>query len=169
MFLFLLTIVVALLDTGVFAEHKHFSETTILGDRVDVCGQGTALAGVIVEEAPQAVLLSVDVEENCMTTHRKLGNAIRQAVDNNADIVVVAWNVTPTISFYAEAVEYATSKGVIVLTGDSQKYASRNVPVLDGTYRWATDSGVFLAEKTGEIARYMGKEYIYLPIIGRAQ
>lgn len=161
-----MAVLIALLDTGIFVEHPHFTETYIEGDAVDVCGQGTALAGVIVDIDSEAQILSIDVEDECFTTHNKLSKAIIEATDMGADIIVAAWQVNREMPVFVEAVQYAEEHGATVLTSNGLEYGSWIVPSLDGGYTWNQDAGVGLAKIAGELALNLEVSDLYLPIVG---
>lgn len=89
---------IAVVDTGVHAEHPHvggieggtaFDDAGVEhGDVVDRLGHGTAVAAAIHEKAPGASLLAVKVfDRSLVTTGRALAAAIRWALAQGVDLV----------------------------------------------------------------------------------
>lgn len=95
---------VALVDSGVFADHPHVGgclarsvtvaegrhgDSLVVDDvKGDVAGHGTACAGVIHQGAPEARLVSVRVLDRRLgTTHRRLAGAIRWCAKEGLDVI----------------------------------------------------------------------------------
>lgn len=157
MLAFILTILIALLDTGVMADHVHFADTVITGDLTDTCGHGTAMAGILADTAPLAHILSVDISTNCLSHITKIQEEIRLAVDAGADIIVVAWKVDPK-NFLTE-VTYAQANNAIIIFSSGLDYKKFRVPALNGEYTWMSGTSMAAAYLAGLLAR----SHIYFP------
>lgn len=92
---------------------------------------GTAAAGLVVSICPQVKIMPIVAFAETHDPYVKdLSNAIRYAVDNNADIIVtyVQSNFYPEKekSVLAEAVAYAQQKGVLIITPTRDFYEDMN-------------------------------------------
>ncbi|CAM3524495.1 S8 family peptidase [Marinicrinis lubricantis] len=119
-------VIVAVLDTGVDSEHPLLRGKVIQGwdfadqdrDSSDDDGHGTHVAGIILEKAPNAKILSVRVIKNddVMNT----GLAILYAITQGADIVNMSF-VEPYHPFTEMAIQYGKSKGVVFVASSGNQ------------------------------------------------
>lgn len=127
-------ITVALLDTGVRANHPDLSGkvaagynaiTKKKGARADDNGHGTFLAGMIVGKhngggvagiAPGARLLPVKVlNKNGVGDSDDIARGIIWAVDNGADVINMSFGADATNRVEAAAIDYARGQGVTLV------------------------------------------------------
>lgn len=165
---FVFAVLVAILDTGVHAAHAHFAQTVVMGDVVDACGHGTAMAGIVVDLAPHADILSIDVDSNddCRSSHTDIAAAIQQAADQGADVAVVAWRVSPSAPLMIAANAYAALHGTTVVFSDGLTPMTRSVPNVKGGYKWIGGTSTAAAYNAGLLAFMLGDiQQVYLPAI----
>ncbi len=135
-------VTVAVVDTGVDLKHPDLAGRLVDGTNIlqakqapqDDNGHGTAVAGVIAAVtgngqgiagiAPNARIMPIKaVGANGKGDEEQLGQGIRYAVDNGADIVVLSLGLHLYSPYLAEIVAYAESKGVLLVaaTGNEGK------------------------------------------------
>ncbi|MEU4569664.1 type VII secretion-associated serine protease mycosin [Micromonospora sp. NPDC023956] len=126
-------VTVAVVDTGVYAEHPDLTGRILDGRRligrddkgkIDERNHGTGVAGLIVARgggngralgiAPGARILPVTVATNTFAGSN-LPEGIRYAVDHGATVVNISNGGPTTSSALDEAVRYAQSKDVVVV------------------------------------------------------
>ncbi|SCL18909.1 type VII secretion-associated serine protease mycosin [Micromonospora inyonensis] len=126
-------VTVAVIDTGVYAEHPDLAGRVLDGTRligrddkgkVDERNHGTGVAGLIAARgggrgralgiAPGARILPVTVATNTFAGSN-LPEGIRYAVDHGAKVVNISNGGPTTSSALTEAVRYAQSKDVVVV------------------------------------------------------
>jgi hypothetical protein len=84
---------IAIVDSGIFANHPHVGEiaggVSFAGeDFVDRLGHGTAVAGAILEKAPDAQLYAVKIFDRRLSTKFEvLAQALDWCAENRMDIV----------------------------------------------------------------------------------
>jgi serine protease len=103
--------------------------THVAGIAAASTGNGVGIAGV----APDASLLAVKVLTEDGGTFEEIAAGIRWATDNGADVInmslgalpgVQALAITGAIADTREAVDYATSRGVVVIAAAGNDFAS---------------------------------------------
>jgi hypothetical protein len=125
-------ITVAVVDTGI-GPHPFFEDKDVLRGYSsfaddedawnDTDGHGTAVAAGVLLAAPEATLLPVRMHTGATDLAGGLADgeldAIRWAVDNGADILVMPWVVNGAVSqeAYFEVFQYAIDKGAVVVAG----------------------------------------------------
>ena len=121
-------VTVALLDSGVHAEHPHvggvrggvsFLSGTELGDFVDRVGHGTAVAAAIREKSPAVELIAARIFDRQLATNVDiLVRAIRWAADEGAQLINLSLGTTNPVHVekLAPAVSYAAERGSIVVS-----------------------------------------------------
>jgi len=135
-------VTVAVVDTGVDLDHVDLRGKLTAGTNVlqpkkppqDDNGHGTAVAGVIAAAAgnghgiagiaPNARIMPVKaVGAKGVGEEEHLGQGIRYAVDNGADIIVLSLGLHLYSPYLSDIVEYAESKGVLLVaaTGNEGK------------------------------------------------
>ena len=126
-------VLIAVLDTGIDEKHKelagkvvgsvNFSESKTV---TDVNGHGTHVAGIIEATVnssaggivPDAHLLDVKVADDDGTVWSSaVAKGIVWAVDNGAEIINLSLFVPTSSPALEQAVDYAWSKGVVVIAG----------------------------------------------------
>jgi len=125
-------VIVAILDTGIDEHHPefagrikgaaNFSNSETSGD---LYGHGTHIAGIIgaglndsgmAGVAPGVSFLDVKVaEDNGTCSVENVARGINWAVDNGANVINISIQMTETSRALQEAVEYAESKGVVIV------------------------------------------------------
>ncbi len=155
-------VVVAVLDTGVFKDHpdlksrihdcKDFTQSKPIvdGKCEDRNGHGTHVAGIIAADggadglgiygvAPDASLFAYKVcSANGSCWSDDIAVALRTAADNGANIVNLSLGSDTLSSLIADAINYATDKGVLVVAAagndgpylESIDYPAALVPVV---------------------------------------
>ena len=121
-------VTVALLDSGVHAEHPHvggvrggisFLAGTDAGDFVDRVGHGTAVAAAIREKSPAVDLIAARIFDRQLATNVDvLVRAIRWAADEGAQLINLSLGTTNPAHAerLAPAVSYAAERGSIVVS-----------------------------------------------------
>ncbi|MBU1851377.1 MAG: S8 family serine peptidase, partial [Candidatus Omnitrophica bacterium] len=115
-------VVIALLDTGVDADMLKI-DLVYSGDfgGDDVIGHGTSVAGVIKNGesagvAPEAGIMSLKVfDDDGATSSEAVADAIRYAVDNDAEIIAMPFSLMPVNSLINEALDYALEADVMLI------------------------------------------------------
>ena len=139
------TVVVAVLDTGIYTEHPFLSNRIsdarwcfVRGnnDPYDVNGHGTHVSGIIVDSTPPNVIimplkvLGNDGKGTMLNVH----NAIIYAVDSGADIINMSLGANmgrkTSCALTERAVDYALSRNVVVIAsaGNENVDARHNAP-----------------------------------------
>jgi subtilisin family serine protease len=190
----LLSITVALVDTGVDATHPTLSETSITGWNVieettnvlDLCGHGTGVAQIVAREAPDASLMILkSFRDDCYTDPSYISVAIQYAHQQGADIILVNAALSEADAQLVEVVEAALADGVIIVAaaGNYQDDAPRFPAALPGVigvggsevpsahYPWvkvsAQSRGVVAARAGGGYKAYDGTSFATPLIAGR--
>lgn len=110
-------------------EGHHPHGTHVAGIAAATTGNGIGIAGV----APQADMLAVKVLTDQGGSFAEVGAGIRWAADNGADVINLSLGALPGVQALAitglltdtrEAIEYATSKGVVVVAAAGNDFAS---------------------------------------------
>jgi len=121
-------VTVALLDSGVHAEHPHvggvrggisFLPETESGDFVDRVGHGTAVAAAIREKSPAVELIAARIFDRQLATNVDvLVQAIRWAADEGAQLINLSLGTTNPAHAekLAPAVSYAAERRSIVIS-----------------------------------------------------
>ena len=140
-------IVVAVLDTGIFAGHEDLAAKLVSGwnavslnsDINDITGHGTSVAGVIGAEmnnglgvasiAPDTWIMPVRVSEKSSgwATTSAIARGLIWAADNGAHVANISYDVTSSITV-ANAAQYMRDRGGVVVvsagnSGTEQSYA----------------------------------------------
>lgn len=118
-------VIIALLDSGVDQLHPAFAETNVVTWDVasnspyaeDNCprGHGTNTASVIPRYTPEAILMVVKVERDCLASAERIALGVRMAVDKGADIITIQYKHNYTSEAELEAINYALSHDVVVI------------------------------------------------------
>jgi len=135
-------VTVAVVDTGVDLKHPDLAGKLVQGTNIlqskqepqDDNGHGTAVAGVIAAAtgngqgiagiAPNARIMPIKaVGAKGVGEEEHLGQGIRYAVDQGADVVVLSLGLHLYSPYLADIVAYAESKGVVLIaaTGNDGK------------------------------------------------
>jgi thermitase len=183
-------ILVAVLDTGIDQQHEdltgkvaesvNFTDTKTVSDRL---GHGTHVAGVIAATAnngigiagaaPNARLLNVKIaDDKGMVWASAAAKGIIWAVDNGAKVINMSLAIPGTTPALEEAVDYAWSKGVVLIAAAGNTGSS--VPTYPASCSHviavaATDSSGSLWEKSnhgGWISAYAPGVEIYSTVPG---
>jgi subtilisin family serine protease len=121
-------VVVALLDSGVFADHPHvagvrggrsFVAETDPDDFVDRVGHGTAVAAVVREKSPAVDLIAARIfDRQLATSVDVLVRAIQWAADEGAQLINLSLGTTNPAheAKLAPAVAYAAERGGLVVS-----------------------------------------------------
>lgn len=121
-------VTVALLDSGVHADHPHvggvrggisFLPDTESGDFVDRVGHGTAVAAAIREKSPAVALIAARIFDRQLATNVDvLVRAIRWAADEGAQLINLSLGTTNPAHAekLAPALSYAAERGSIVIS-----------------------------------------------------
>ncbi len=127
---------IAIIDTGIDYTHPDLlgfgQDGKVIGGYnfvevgqrpIDSNGHGTEVAGIVAADgklvglAPKAKLLAYKVSEDGESVASdKIINAIRQAVEDDADIINISLGVNRTNPKLDEAVSDAVKKGIVVIT-----------------------------------------------------
>lgn len=138
-------VIVAIVDTGIDERHEALEGKVIDGvnlsdsrTRSDVLGHGTHVAGIIAAAtdneigiagaAPDARLLNVKAgDDSGMVWPSAVAEAIVWAVDNGASIISMSLVLPATSPALEEAVDYAWSRGVVLVAAAGNNGSS--IPV----------------------------------------
>lgn len=138
-------VMVAILDTGIDANHKDLAGRVIAEvnftdspDTDDVNGHGTHVAGIIAANrnngegitgvAPEVQLMNVKVaDDHGLCRADNVAKGIIWAVDRGADIVNISLQIKEPSSQLEKAVEYAWNRGVVIIAAAGNNASS--VPV----------------------------------------
>lgn len=143
-------IIIAVVDTGVAAEHPDLAANVLPGynaiqdndNTYDDHGHGTAIAGLIAARAdnsigvagicPDCAILPVKVlDAYGVGEDRHLARGIRWATDNGAQVINLSLGGAEESHILQEAIEYASQKGVLIVASsgnDHQLGNFRNYP-----------------------------------------
>jgi thermitase len=140
------SVLVAVVDTGIYYKHPDLLPNYVaLGydwvnddnDPIDDHGHGTHCAGIVAAATNNGVGISGIAQVGVMAEkglayngigyEDDLANAIVHAVDQGADIISCSWGSSSDSQLIHDAVEYATSKGALVVaaagnSGSSEKH-----------------------------------------------
>jgi hypothetical protein len=127
-------VTVAIVDTGVDLSHPDLKDRIVSGTNIltpsqppqDDSGHGTNVAGIIAAVtnngegiagiAPNARIMPIKaIASSGLGQEEHLGQGIRYAVDNGADIVVLSLGLHLYSSYLSNIVAYAESKGVLMV------------------------------------------------------
>lgn len=135
-------VLVAVVDSGVEASNQHLTEVVLPGldlvgrgdGRTDTYGHGTAIAGQIAARAVQGsglvgvapdarilpVRIFIDNQEETVKAGKgpdplRAAEGIRWAADQGAKVIAVAQSTTQDVPALRAAVEYADSRGALVV------------------------------------------------------
>ncbi len=131
---------IAIIDTGIDAEHPDLASNLVAGVNLiqsgrapaDDNGHGTNVAGVIAAAGNnrqgiagvlwRAKLMPIKaIEANGRGEEDKLGQGIRYAVDNGAKIVVLSLGLNRYSPYMREITEYAERKGVLLVAASGNE------------------------------------------------
>jgi subtilisin family serine protease len=128
-------VLIAIIDSGVDLDHPDLkgridSSWNFLQDNSEVndeLGHGTHLAGIIASNCPNAQIMALKFTDEKIGALKELVKAIRFAVDNGAEIINLSLGLRQEMQSIKEALDYANSKGVIVVAAagnyrSSEKY-----------------------------------------------
>lgn len=124
-------VTVAVLDTGI-NDHPFFEDKDILDGYSalgtedgtgwnDTDGHGSAIAAAVLLAAPEATIMPIRIGTGAEVLSGGMGDiqfdAVRWAVDNGADVLVVPWAIYGRgfEGDYLEVLQYAIDKGAIVI------------------------------------------------------
>ncbi len=132
---------VAVIDSGAYphADLKHcleegYSYVTGTNNTVDILGHGTQVSGVIaaqcnnigvvgIAQNVKIIPIQITNEGNFLSTN--VGAAIRMAVDEfDCDVINMSLGITGDMSSVKNAVDYAVSKGVIIVAAAGNNSAN---------------------------------------------
>lgn len=150
---------VAVLDTGIDYTHPDLKNRVLLDkgynfidnsyDVLDDNGHGTHVSGIIAAEANNKIGISgivgkLDVkiipvkvlDENGEGEESNVARGIVYAVDKGADIVNLSFGIKSKSKLIADAINYAKSKGVFVVTasGNDNENSDNYSPAGDGAF-----------------------------------
>ncbi|WP_285791109.1 type VII secretion-associated serine protease mycosin [Micromonospora sp. NBRC 101691] len=151
-------VVVAVIDSGVSATHpalrgqvragRDFSGLPQRDGQCDLAGHGTMVAGIIAGRteagtpftgiAPAARILPIRVLPDTRRTNDEslpgqIAQAIRYAVDNDAEVINLSLETLPTPQL-AAAVEYALDNRVVVVAAAGNQQQQRDQPAYPAGY-----------------------------------
>lgn len=122
-------VVVAILDSGIHAEHPHVAgisggislcdDVDDVSDVVDRIGHGTAVAAAIRDHAPGAKLLAVKVFDRRLATNADvLARAIIWSADHGAHLINLSLGTANAahVERLRAAVDHATARGALVIS-----------------------------------------------------
>lgn len=140
-------IIIAILDTGIDYNHSDLRDRVLPGFNIlnnkatalDDNGHGTNIAGIIAARTNNTVGIAGIVQNAKLMPIKVLdaagksdsfyvGQGIRYAVDNGANIIVIASGESVYTPFIAEAAEYAYNKGVLIVAATGNKSIEINYP-----------------------------------------
>jgi subtilisin family serine protease len=167
-------VIVAVLDSGVHAEHPHVggviegvSFADEAGDFVDRIGHGTAVAAAIREKAPSADLIAVKIFHQRLATNAEiLSRAIEWAADRGAHLVNLSLGTANAA--HAErlsaAVDYATARGSLVISALEANGTPLFPGSLDGVAGvvadWACErDSLDVTTRVGGVSRFSASAY----------
>lgn len=140
-------IIIAILDTGIDYNHPDLRDRVLPGYNIlnnkaialDDNGHGTNIAGIIAARSnnnagiagivPNAKLMPIKVLDAAGKSDSfYVGQGIRYAADNGANIIVIASGESVYTPFIAEAAEYAYNLGVLIVAATGNKSIEINYP-----------------------------------------
>jgi subtilisin family serine protease len=124
-------VIVAVLDTGVDANHVLLKNKVIKGfdfvdqdfDASDDSGHGTHVAGIIAMQAPGAKIMPIRIIEGNTIYSPHL--AILYAVWNGADIINMSFVAEPYSILTEKAIQYGRSEGVVFVASSGNQGVSK--------------------------------------------
>jgi len=137
-------VTIAVLDSGIHAEHPHLAEAVVLpgrsfandsDDAIDRIGHGTAVAAAIHEKARDARLIPVKLFHRHLATNAEaLAQAIEWAAGAGANLINLSLGTANAAhrDRLAEAVEGARARGALVIAPRETEGVSLLPGSLDG-------------------------------------
>lgn len=143
-------VLIAILDTGIDQQHEDLAGKVVASVNFsgspmasDLNGHGTHVAGIIAATtdngiggagvAPGCRLLNVKVaDDNGMVWASSIAKGIVWAVDNGAKVINISLVVPSSSPALEQAIDYAWSKGVVVIAGAGNNIKS--IPVYPAAY-----------------------------------
>ena len=144
-------VVVAVLDTGIDEKHPVFAGRLVQGyDFIDKdshpeeaqgsnYGHGTAVAGIVLQVAPQANIMPIRVlDGNGVGDTDDIAKGIHYAIKNGANVINLSLGSIQTSKPVLKMIEYAQHQGILVVastgnTGDQQVTSPAREAVLNGS------------------------------------
>jgi thermitase len=121
-------VTVAVIDTGVDTDHPTFDNVVQGYDYVShdnnpaeegsgpAYGHGTMVAGIVALVAPRATVMPVRAfDSNGIGTAANVGNAIRYAARNGADVINMSFGVSTESAPIRSAIEFASRQGAVLI------------------------------------------------------
>ena len=133
-------VTVAIVDTGINVTHPHFEGVSIdtydatLGDNPngieDRCLHGTAMAGIVHDQNPEAHLLVIQASNDCFLRQDHVANGVDYAVANGAEIILITSGSTYDYPPLRESITRAVESGVLVVisAGNTGNDVPHNIP-----------------------------------------
>ena len=167
-------VVVAVLDSGIHAEHPHIGGiaggVSFIDDSdnfVDRIGHGTAVAAAIQEKAPGANLLAVRIfDRHLATSADVLARAIEWGAEHGAHLINLSLGTANAA--HAErltvAVEYATARGALIVSA----LEANGAPLFPGSLAsvagvvadWTCERDALVVEpRSGAVSRFTASAY----------
>lgn len=143
---------VAIVDTGINISHSCFKNATIVNkdfsggsNPYDEIGHGTHCAAILVGKqskrfvglVPETIIYSAKIigrySKELKYPEKSMGNAIRWAISNNVNFILITMGRTKTSPYVKEYINEAMSKGIIIIAsagnhGGSLPLFPSNVP-----------------------------------------
>ena len=123
-------VTVAVIDTGVDLAHPHFVGTTLTVynaqdgslDVNDGCGHGTAVAGVVVDVAPDVDLLVIKAsDDDCYGSTQDIADAVDYAVAREVRIIVITLAIALRTVSLESSIAAASAADVLVIASVGNK------------------------------------------------
>lgn len=172
---------VALIDTGISPlaidpEHIGEGKNYALPDRdtADVLGHGTALAGLILDTAPDAILIPLVYStrttggKSVQCNVKTIAQIIRDAVDvYDCRVINISAGITQDVPALRDAINYAEEQGVVVVAAVGNTH--RTTPKLS-YYPACYDTviGVGALRRDGKVASFSQRHGVSLVAPGDA-
>ena len=127
-------VTVAVIDTGVDLTHPHFVSTTLTVynaqdgslDVNDGCGHGTAVAGVVVDVAPDVDLLVIKASDNdCHGSTRDIADAVDYAVGQGVRVIVITLAIGLRTTSLETSIAAASAADVLVIASLGNQASDR--------------------------------------------
>jgi subtilisin family serine protease len=167
-------VVVAVLDSGIHAEHPHIggvaggvSFIDDSDDFVDRIGHGTAVAAAIHEKAPAASLLAVRIFDRHLATNADvLARAIEWAAERGAHLINLSLGTANAA--HAErltvAAEYARARGALIVSAleanGAPLFPGSLASVLGVVADWTCERDALVVEsRSGAVSRLTASAY----------
>jgi subtilisin family serine protease len=167
-------VVVAVLDSGIHAEHPHIggvgggvSFIDDSDDFVDRIGHGTAVAAAIHEKAPAANLLAVRIFDRHLATNADvLARAIEWAAERGAHLINLSLGTANAAHAerLAAAAEYAKARGALIISAIEANGVSLfpgSLPSVAGVAAdWTCERDALVVEqRPNGVSRFAGSAY----------